>query len=175
MNTGGTNQPLELALTVSPRTVSTVRRFIEDFVAEAAGRLGADLNLSARVALTIHELLESVALYGQHRHGTLHLSATAPRGPRRLTITVTNTAAAEHINRLKQAIRNTVDASDAMTHYLTLMRREGGQDDSGLGLARIRAEADMQLSLAVDKEEVRVSATSETFGETLGSGGEMGS
>ncbi len=166
MNTGGSDQRLELALTVSPRTVSTVRRFIEDFVGEAAGRMGADEDLSARIALTIHELLENVALYGHDRHGTLCLSATSPRGPRRLTISVTNSTGPEHVDRLKHALRDTAEASDAMAHYLGLMRREGAQDDSGLGLARIRAEADMLLSLAVDRDEVCVSATSEIFGVT---------
>jgi len=155
---------LELALTVSPRSVSTIRRFIESYVAEAAGRLGADSNLAARVALTIHELLENVALYGQYNHGTLCLAPTSSEGPRRLTITVTNTTTPEHIDRLQQALRETATAADPTAHYLMLMRREVGRDASGLGLARIRAEAEMELSLAIDRNEVRVSATSEIFG-----------
>ena len=165
---GGAEQGLELALTVSPRTVSTVRRFFEDFVAEAAEGLGADPGLSARVALTVHELLENVALYGEHHHGTLSLSATSV-GPRRLTITVTNTTTPQHIERLKQAFREGSDGEiDAMTRYLALMRREVRQDESGLGLARIRAEAEMSLSLSIDRDQVRVSATSEPFGPAVG-------
>jgi anti-sigma regulatory factor (Ser/Thr protein kinase) len=150
---------MELALTVSPRSVSGVRRFVEGLVAEAAEGFGADPDLAARVALTVHELLENVALYAQHRHGTLCLAATEPERGRRLTITVTNSATPAHVARLKHALRDAGDGSDGMAHYLSLMRQTVGRDQSGLGLARIRAEADMLLSLSIEEDEVSVSAS----------------
>jgi len=154
-----------MALTVLPRMVSKVRRFIEGFVAESAERMGTAPSLADRVAMTAHELLENVAKYAEDRHGVLRLAARSEGdGRRRLTVSVTNKTSPPHIERLGVIFRELAEAEDPMAYYLTLLRRKTvTQDESGLGLARIRAEWGMLLSLSVDQQEVRVSATSEIF------------
>ena len=50
-------------------------------------------------------------------------------------------------------------AEDPMEHYCSVMRRNAKrQDGSGLGLARIRAEAEMTLDHEVDDELVTIIA-----------------
>lgn len=152
-------QTLELILTVSPRRVSAVRRFVE----EVAERLGADADLSARMAMTAHELLENVAKYGEERRGTLRLESTQGRGPRRLVMTVANQTSPVHVDRLKQAFREMNAGSDPFVYYYTLMRGDVAEGESGLGLARIRAEGEMVLSLSITRNQVNILATSEPF------------
>jgi len=156
MNQHMSSQGLELALTVSPRMVSTVRRFV-DLVAEQMG-VGADI--SRRVALTVHELFENVAKYGQQRRGVLRLDVETEGRQHKLLVTVKNYTSRSQVDRLQQVFQAMETGPDALTYYFTLLRR---QDQSGLGLARIRAEGEMQLSLAVSGEEVSICATSEPF------------
>jgi anti-sigma regulatory factor (Ser/Thr protein kinase) len=115
--------------------VSAVRRFVE----EVAERLGADADLSARIAMTAHELLENVAKYGQDRRGVLSLEGTSDGDKRRLTITVKNATSAAHVDRLKRVFNEMEGVADPFTHYFMVMRREVEGNESGLGLARIRA------------------------------------
>ncbi len=151
---------LKLALTVSPRMVSAVRRLVDTF----AEGLGADTDLSARVALTAHELFENVAKYGVDRSGVLRLALVGDgeRG-RRLVIAVSNRARPAHVERLKVAFDEMNGGPDPTTFYFNLMMRDTKEGESGLGLARIRAEAEMALGLEVVGEEVSIIATSPPF------------
>jgi plastocyanin/anti-sigma regulatory factor (Ser/Thr protein kinase) len=152
-------ETLEMTMTVSPSRVSAVRRFVE----EVAKRLGADANLSARMALTAHELLENVAKYGEARRGVLRLEAIPEHGPRKLVMTVANQASPAHVDRLKQAFNGMNTGDDPLSYYFTLMRSDVAAGESGLGLARIRAEGEMVLSLSIVQNEVSLLATSEPF------------
>ena len=150
---------LELALVISPRMVSVIRRFVE----EIAERLGADDDLSSRVALTAHELLENVAKYGVGAQGVLTLETRAEGEGRRLILTVTNKTMAGHIDRLRQTFRAMDGAEDAFAYYFHLMNSSAVDEPGGLGLARIPAEADMRLALSLVGDEVTISAASGVF------------
>jgi hypothetical protein len=53
-----------------------------------------------------------------------------------------------------------VSAPDAFAHYQRLMRDTArSKDESGLGLARIRAEAEMDLALEVRGSSVALTAS----------------
>jgi anti-sigma regulatory factor (Ser/Thr protein kinase) len=158
------NHELEMTLSVLPRVVSRVRQFIEGFVAESAERMGSAPYLADRVALATHELLENVAKYAEDRHGVLRLVSRAEgSGQRRLTVSVTNRTAPEHIERVKAIFADIEQAPDPMVHYLALLGRRSAVGESGIGLARIRAECGMNLSLSVDGNEVRIAATTHPF------------
>jgi len=150
---------LKLALTVSPRMVSAVRRLVDTF----AEGLGADADLSARVALAAHELFENVAKYGVDRSGVLRLALVGEGRGRRLVIAVSNRALPAHVERLKVAFSEMNAGPDPTTFYFNLMMRDTKEGESGLGLARIRAEAEMSLGLEVVGEEVSIIATSPPF------------
>lgn len=148
---------LELDLTVSPEMVTAVRRFV-GMIAE---RLGANEELSGRISLTAHELFENVAKYGADRRGKLRLHwSDGPEEPPHLTLTVSNRAVATHVERLKKVFEEMDATGDPAAYYFMLMQREVPENESGIGLARIQAEADMRLLLTVDRNDVSISATS---------------
>jgi len=139
--------------------VSVIRRFIE----EISGRLGADDDLAGRVALAAHELLENAAKYGRQGEGVLQLHSVLVGQQRRIMLTVKNHASAEHIDRLHGTFSQMDGNPDPFAHYFNLMNSGDGGDFSGLGLARIPAEADMPLRLSLKGDEVSICATSNPF------------
>jgi anti-sigma regulatory factor (Ser/Thr protein kinase) len=151
----GSPDVLELALTVSPDMVTAVRRFVGVIVQ----RLGADQELSGRVSLTAHELFENVAKYGADKRGILRMQWSDGSSEPKLTLTVTNSASPAHLERLKRVFEEMDASGDPVAHYFMLMQREVATDESGIGLARIRAEADMRLLLTIDRNDVCISAT----------------
>jgi anti-sigma regulatory factor (Ser/Thr protein kinase) len=150
---------LELALNVSPPMVSSIRHFVEAITT----RQGVNSDLSARAALTAHELFENVAKYGEARHGVLKVYRAQEAGQSRLVVTVTNRTSARHAERLREIFREMEDSADPTAYYFVLMGREVAANESGLGLARIRAEAEMDLMLTIDHETVSITATSPPF------------
>jgi anti-sigma regulatory factor (Ser/Thr protein kinase) len=150
----------ELKMSFAPGMVSVVRRFVES----AAEQLGVAEDASIAIAMAVHELAENIAKYGIDQQGVIRLDVHPLDGGRaRLVITVTNEAHPHHVDRLKQNFREMNAAPHPMQHYFSLLARPMPDGGSGIGLARIEAEADMQLSLAVAGNRVSVSATSLPF------------
>jgi anti-sigma regulatory factor (Ser/Thr protein kinase) len=150
----------ELKMSFAPGMVSIVRRFVES----AAEQLGVAEDASIAIAMAVHELAENIAKYGLDRQGVIRLDVHSEGSNRaQLVITVTNQAHPHHIDRLKQHFREMNADPDPMHHYFSLLGRATPDGGSGIGLARIQAEADMRLGLSVAGNRVSVSATSLPF------------
>jgi two-component sensor histidine kinase len=140
---------IELGLNASPPLVSVTRRFIE----EALEKVISDADLISRVAMTTHELLENAAKYAQHSRAELSVTMT-PDGDgddHRLSVQLRNETSPAHVDRLRSVFTELDACSDPMQFYVDLMRRNAhSAETSGLGLARIRVEGEMALSLRID-------------------------
>jgi len=150
---------LQLSMTVSPQLVSPLRRFVEEVVE----KFGCEPDLSARIAMAAHELLENVAKYGEERAGTVGLGRRRDGDGWRVVIAVSNQASPGRIARLKTAFHEMDAAKNPTLHYFSLMQREVPAGESGLGLARIRAEAEMGLEVEIVRDKVTIAAVSEVF------------
>jgi len=145
-----------LQLQPPPRMVSVVRRFVE----ESFQHLVGDTDAVHRVSLAVHELLENAAKYavGDRTGLTVRFEADGPGTSVRLT----NQSTPEHIARLRACIDAISAAEEPFAHYQNLMRRSlGVESESGLGLARIRAEGALHLSLEVEGTMVTIVASSQ--------------
>ncbi len=130
---------LSFGLQIQPRSrmVSIVRRFVE----ESFEKLVGDPEAVFRVSLAVHELLENAAKYavGDKTGLTVHFESNGSAAK----IKLTNQTTPEHIARLRACIDEIQASTDPFVLYQSLMRRTFGvQDESGLGLARIRAEGE---------------------------------
>lgn len=146
---------LSFGLQVPPqaRMVSIVRRFVE----ESFEKVLSDVDTVHRVSLAVHELLENAAKYSVGRHTELRVRLQ-PSGP--ASIEMTNETTPEHVARLCACVGEIQAATDPFAHYQALMRRMVGVDEeSGLGLARLRAEGDLVLSLEVNGTMVTIVAS----------------
>ena len=133
---------LDLPLTVSPSMVSPTRRIIE----AKLGPVLEDEDAIFRVAMTAHELLENAAKYASDGKARLELTVTPRDEGAIVRVVVTNNSTQEHIAELG--------------HYFSLMRLNAKAGAlSRLGLARVRAEGEMEIEVDVVGERVKVVAS----------------
>lgn len=134
---------LELSFQPSIELISVVRRF----VASVHQRLKVSKDLTARVALATHELLENATKYSTNGSTRLRIEVLREGEHDRVRICTWNHTLPHHRENLKAGLDEMQGAADPFAHYQTLMVRTSKRDDgSGLGLARIRVEAEMDVS-----------------------------
>jgi hypothetical protein len=151
-----TSLDLDLPLSVSPNMVSPTRRIIEAKLGPALD----DEDAIFRVAMTAHELLENAAKYASDGKARLEVSVK-PRGEDAVVrVVVTNNATREHIDQLGACYAEMNANRDAMAHYFSLMRLNAKAGAvSRLGLARVRAEGEMEIEVDVQGDTVKVVAS----------------
>jgi hypothetical protein len=146
----------ELRFRPTVALVSTVRRFVSDFYAE----LLRSADVAHKLAMATHEMLENAVHYSIDQQSELCI--TAQRTERELVVTIRtkNRCTDERLQKVRVALDEVVAADDPVTLYNRLVRRAAKRTDggSGLGLGRIRAEADLALSYAIDGDTIAVTA-----------------
>jgi hypothetical protein len=136
--------------------VTVVRRFVTSFYE----RLLRDPEGTSRVALTTHELLENSVKYA--KDGETQLRIDVERATGRVRIRLRNRADPVHVAAIREILDGIRDTGDPMQFYQDLLVRKVRDDESstgGLGLARICAEADMEISFEVDGDVVVLEST----------------
>ncbi len=147
---------LDLPLTISPAIVSPTRRLLETKLAPVLD----DDDAVFRVAMAAHELLENAAKYASDGKARLEVDVSAHEEDALVRVVVTNNAVREHIDQLAACFAEMKAESDAMAHYFALMRRNAKNGSiSRLGLARVRAEGEMEIAVDIDGETVKVVAS----------------
>lgn len=144
-------------LSFRPNTalVSTVRRFVADFY-----QSWLPPELTSQVALATHELLENAVLYASDGHTEVHIEIAPLEQGQAVRIRTRNAASPEDLEVLRAAFAELSAAEDPDVYYQTVLRRSAQRTDgSGLGLARILAEAGMAMTLEIVEGKVSISAT----------------
>jgi hypothetical protein len=145
----------ELKFRPSVTVINVVRRFVADFYREVLD----DPDVVSRVALATHELLENAVRYSTDGETTVRIDIGPFEGREALTIRIANFANEDNRSSLAKLIDEMHAADDPMDHYCQVMRRNAKRTEgSGLGLARIRAEAEMTLDLRLDEDRVTIFA-----------------
>lgn len=144
----------ELSFEKKPELVSIVRRFVSDFY----DRTLADPETTSRVALATHELLENAVKYSRDGRAKVRIEVSGQGGKVRVRIKTKNRANLEDFQHIQRVI-DEMASMDPDLYYLSLMRRNASRSDgSGLGLARIHAEAAMAMSVRCRNGTITVSA-----------------
>lgn len=139
-----------LHFAANPDLLNLIRTFTSGFLEPVLG--GGPL--SSRVSLATHELLENAVQHASGGATTLRVSV-APLGRWALvTICTRNEAAVTDIGRLKRAVEQ-LGVEDPGFAYAKALER----GDAGIGLARIRAEAELDIECEIHGDEVEVRAT----------------
>lgn len=143
---------LEVSMKVEHLTA--VRRFVDGL----AQTLVHDIGLASRLALVTHELLENAVKYATdpRRRVTLQLCADEDR---RIQVTVVNVSSHSLFMSLRELLQQINQADDPSANYQRMIARSIEHEaGSGLGLARISAEGEMQLSCDFRGELLSVTA-----------------
>ena len=139
------------------KLVSTVRRFTGEFYR----RVLVDQELASRLALATHELLENAVAYAQDDETAIRIEVEGDL----LSVRTWNKGTAERIAAIKTNIDRVMAAPDPDLYYQEQMLVASKRTDgSGLGLARVRNEAEMQLSYEIDKDKVCIRAVTKIVG-----------
>jgi hypothetical protein len=136
--------------------VSVVRRFVSNFFDEIL----ADEDTSSRIALATHELLENAVKYSSDGEAVLVLELLAGPSGKMVNVEISNRADDRHTKTLAKLFDD-MRAKEPAIYYQELLRqnmKRAELESGGLGLARIRAEADMSLTLSLDGDRVRIDA-----------------
>lgn len=132
-----------------------VRQFVTTFYEQIL----KDPDITSRLGVAAHELLENAVKFSCD--GVTHIRVDVCRngGKPEVTISTRNRAQEAHVAALDELMRELCAAADPMQYYQVLMRRSLKRTDgSGLGLGRIRAEADMELDYKIEGNLVHLQA-----------------
>jgi anti-sigma regulatory factor (Ser/Thr protein kinase) len=142
--------PIQLLIRMSPPWVfiDELRRFTESFCACACP--GQDRE--AQVALAVHELMQNAVPQAHGEEVELMLEVSRERDV--VAIRVSNRCSDEDYQALRDRIQHMNEEPDALAHYVHMMRENPVTTRGGLGLARVRFEA--QLEISVRREAGRV-------------------
>jgi anti-sigma regulatory factor (Ser/Thr protein kinase) len=144
----------ELNFNPSTELITVVRQFLENFYLRVLG----DADVSNRVALTTHELLENAAKYSVAGNVRLYVQVDGQKGT--AIVRTTNRAGPAQIERLRTCFEEIEKAADVGLYYAEMVRRSAHKTSGwgGLGLARIWAESDMTIRLVVTGDEIEIHA-----------------
>jgi anti-sigma regulatory factor (Ser/Thr protein kinase) len=148
-------QPVYLLLRMKPPWVfiDEIRRFVESFCScsfEAQHR-------EAQLALAVHELMQNAVPYAHDEEVDLVLEVD-PEGDR-VEVAVSNRCTEPEFLVLREKVETMNREPDALAHYLGAMKRAPQTTRGGLGLARVRFEAQLHVSVSRSAGRVTVHAT----------------
>lgn len=144
-------------LTVAPEitTTPTVRRF----VGELCARSLANPEAVSKVVVALHELLDNALRCASRASAAVRVDIARVGNEVAVTIVTRNRTDRERWQRLERLLEEMRTTSDRATFFQTLLDRVArGNEDVGLGLGRVYAEAEFQLSGRYDGDEVVVGA-----------------
>jgi anti-sigma regulatory factor (Ser/Thr protein kinase) len=119
--------------------IDEIRRFVESFCACAS--VGSDRE--AQVALAVHELMQNAVPHARGEEVELDLEVD-PKGDR-VRIRVVNVGDDAAFAALQARVEAMSREPDALAHYLRTMKEQPTSARGGLGLARVRFEAQMEI------------------------------
>lgn len=147
-------RPIYLMLRMRPPWVfvDEIRRFVESFCLCACPGQSRE----AQVALAVHELMQNAIpqACGEDVDLTLQVDPAADR----VEVAVSNPCSDEAFEELRQRVERLNSEPDALRSYLRAMAEAPAATRGGLGLARVRFEAQLELSVIREGRRVTVLA-----------------
>jgi hypothetical protein len=146
---------LQFAFRPDAALILTTGKFIKEFYEQVLD----DPDATSRVVLTIHELLENIAKYSTDGVGDLAEQLVDRDGRNYVQIRTRNASTPSRAAQVSRLLDEVRAAEDPVQLYYRLIRESAERTEgSGLGLARVRAEGEMDVDYAVRGNEVTIVA-----------------
>jgi hypothetical protein len=171
-NAGAANEErgslfIRLSFFPSEQLVSAISRLVSDFC-----QIGVrDLDISARFHMAAHELAENITRYSSSSRVSLEVELIEKDGVRTLSVRTRNQASPDRLAEVEKRLKELKATDDPVGFYDRMIEETAPLDGiSGLGLARIRAEAGLDFDYVIDGDELTlVVQTSVPMPPALGS------
>ena len=138
----------------SDRIVSAVSRLVSEF----CRALVDDVDVADRFHMAAQELAENLVKYSVGPQISIEVELRGTDGRARLLVRAKNHTTPEKMELVERRLLELTNAEDPVAHYDRLIRETAElEDGSGLGLARIRAEGELELEYAVEGNELTIS------------------
>jgi hypothetical protein len=141
----------ELSFSPNVSLISTVRRFVGEFYSKVLG----DAELTSRLEVATHELLENAVRYSADGQSSIRIGVGRRADTIDVAIETRNRTRDKNRGELMALLDEMRASGDRLAFYQLLMGRSADRTDgSGLGLGRIHAESEMDLSCTVTDDVV---------------------
>lgn len=145
----------EVNFLADQKALPVMRRFVVEICRSGP----MNQHLADRIALGAHELIENAISYSMNQEVRFSIELVGSSADPIVRLRVTNQSTAEHIVRLNHFFEDMKAYPDPAAQYQHLMRLTATQSEGpGLGLGRIRAEANLALWHEIKELEVTVTA-----------------
>jgi hypothetical protein len=136
--------------------IATVRRFVSDLCTRAFD----DDDITSRVVVATHELLDNAVRYSSRDASGIRVELQRVGDEVDVHIITRNRFDEAHGRELERLLDEMRASSDRATFYQTLIRRvaKRSENGSGLGLGRVHAEAELDLDSRFDTGIVHICA-----------------
>lgn len=142
-----------VSLTLSFRPLASQIGPLRSLLSDLCKPHVADPDGLSRLLLAAHELLENIVKYSVGEVAEFHLRLEAKASGLVVRMSTKNRAAPERMADARWRLDALAAANDPIAHYDELIRESAGRRDvSGLGLARIPAESEMELYYATEQD-----------------------
>jgi hypothetical protein len=111
-----------------------------------------------QLVTAVQELLENLVKYSDTGTAALDFELLLVEGQPTVRIGTQNQATATHLSEAQQMLDRIISAPDPLELYQSLVASSGERKGSGLGLVRLRAEAGLVLTYAVQQDRLSIDA-----------------
>lgn len=144
---------VSLSFIPSAELVSGVARVATDFCRLALKQT----ETASRIHLAVHELVENVIKYSTNFELSLDMEFEQQDDCTILKLSTKNRARAESLQQVVKLLTELKSADDPIAFYDRLLLEAAPKKvGSGIGLARIRAEADFEVDFEIEGDELKV-------------------
>ncbi len=156
MTTNGSSASLAVSLSACPsgRIVGAISRLILEF----CRGLVDDPDIADRFYMAAQELAENLVKYSSGPQVSLTAELRTSDAGAVLELEAKNHSTPEQLEAVERRLSELTNASDPIELYDRLILETAPQEEgSGLGLARIRAEGNLEVDYAIDGSELTIS------------------
>lgn len=148
----------ELSFSPNASLVPTVRRFVGEFYLKVLG----DEDVTSRLVVATHELLENAVRYASDEQSSIRIRVKSEGGRTHVQIDTRNRTRNPNRSELMALIDEMKKSPSRDGFYQALLRRNAKRTEgSGLGLGRIHAESEMNLTCELEGDIVHLCAQGE--------------
>jgi anti-sigma regulatory factor (Ser/Thr protein kinase) len=145
----------ELSFSPNESLIATVRKFVGDFYVKVLG----DENVTSRLVVASHELLENVVRYSADGESRIKVSVQSENSHFRIRIVTHNRGTPADVEAIRGLLAKFDPRANRKIVYRDLILGSAEREEgSGLGLGRVYAESEMDLSCKIELDTIELTA-----------------